>query len=97
MPLARARRAAVLAGSTSAGSDGQPVEGWDPPALAQGHGGVDMFHRIGRPQTRFHVPLVRVMLCIDCEECFELGAEECPACGSETWTPLVRFLESRAA
>jgi hypothetical protein len=39
----------------------------------------------------FHVPLVRLMLCLDCEECFELGVEECPGCGSETWTPVARF------
>ena len=56
-----------------------------------------MFQKIGRTQTRFHVPLVRVVLCLDCEACFELGAEECPACGSGIWTPLVRFLETRAA
>jgi hypothetical protein len=55
-----------------------------------------MFHKIGRVQPTFHVPLVRLVLCLDCEECFELGAEECPGCGSQTWTPLTRFLESRS-
>ena len=56
-----------------------------------------MFQRVERTVPRFHVPLVRMVLCLDCEECFELGADECPACGSETWTPLSRFLEARAA
>jgi len=56
-----------------------------------------MFQRVERALPRFHVPLFRMVLCLDCEECFELGAEECPGCGSETWTPLSRFLDSRAA
>lgn len=42
---------------------------------------------------RVHLPLQRVALCLDCEECFELGRSVCPACGSETWTALSRFLE----
>lgn len=45
-----------------------------------------------RPQL--HLPLKRVVLCLDCEECFELGAAACPACGSRTWITLARFLES---
>jgi len=40
-----------------------------------------------------HFPLRRVALCLDCEECFELGVSTCPACGSETWVALARFLE----
>jgi hypothetical protein len=40
-----------------------------------------------------HLPLRRVALCLDCDECFEIGAERCPACGSGTWTALARFLE----
>jgi hypothetical protein len=44
-----------------------------------------------RPQL--HLPLRRLALCLDCEECFELGAEACPACGSGTWITLARFLE----
>jgi hypothetical protein len=42
---------------------------------------------------RVHVPLKRLALCLDCEECFEIGAATCPACGSGTWTSLARFLE----
>jgi len=42
-----------------------------------------------------HVPLRRVAFCLDCEACFELGPDNCPACGAETWAPLARFLEGR--
>jgi hypothetical protein len=42
-----------------------------------------------------HLPLRRVALCLDCDECFELGFGRCPACGSGTWTALGRFLEGR--
>jgi hypothetical protein len=42
-----------------------------------------------------HLPLRRVALCLDCDECFELGFGMCPACGSGTWTALGRFLEAR--
>ena len=44
-----------------------------------------------------HLPLKRLALCLDCEECFELGAEACPACGSGTWTTLALFLEGSHA
>jgi hypothetical protein len=42
---------------------------------------------------RVHVPLRRLALCLDCDECFEIGDDACPACGSATWTSLARFLE----
>jgi hypothetical protein len=42
------------------------------------------------PQT--HWPLKRLALCLDCDECFEIS-DACPACGSETWTSLARFLD----
>jgi hypothetical protein len=32
-------------------------------------------------------------MCLDCEVCFELGPSQCPACGSETWAALGRFLD----
>jgi hypothetical protein len=48
-----------------------------------------------RPQL--HLPLKRLALCLDCEKCFELGAEACPACGSGTWITLARFLEGGQA
>jgi hypothetical protein len=40
-----------------------------------------------------HLPLQRLALCVDCDECFELGPSTCPACGSRTWSPLARFLD----
>jgi predicted amidophosphoribosyltransferase len=40
-----------------------------------------------------HLPLKKVALCLDCDECFELGREVCPACGSATWTAAARFLK----
>lgn len=48
-----------------------------------------------RPQL--HLPLKRLALCLDCEKCFELGAEACPGCGSRTWITLARFLEGAQA
>jgi hypothetical protein len=39
-----------------------------------------------------HWPLKRLALCLDCDVCFEI-ADACPACGSETWTSLARFLD----
>ena len=44
------------------------------------------------PVTRPHLPLARLALCLDCEVCFEIGPEKCPACGSQTWSPLSRFI-----
>ena len=47
--------------------------------------------------ARVHLPLRRLALCLDCDVCFEIGDDPCPACGSETWTPLARFLEMPSA
>jgi hypothetical protein len=41
-----------------------------------------------------HLPLMRLGMCLDCEACFEIGVAACPACGSKTWMPLARFLET---
>jgi len=41
----------------------------------------------------FHLPLHRTVLCLDCDECFEIGAERCPVCGSAAWASVARFLE----
>jgi hypothetical protein len=41
---------------------------------------------------RLHIPLARLALCADCEVCFEIGPDQCPACGSKTWSPLSRFI-----
>ena len=43
-----------------------------------------------------HLPLKKLALCLDCDECFELGYTTCPACGSGTWSPLGRFLDIAA-
>ena len=40
-----------------------------------------------------HWPFRRLALCLDCDECFELGLSSCPACSSGTWATLSRFLE----
>jgi hypothetical protein len=44
--------------------------------------------------SRVHLPLMRLGMCLDCEACFEIGVTACPACGSKTWMPLARFLET---
>jgi hypothetical protein len=41
---------------------------------------------------RLYTPLARLALCVDCEVCFEIGPDQCPACGSDTWSPLSRFI-----
>jgi hypothetical protein len=53
-----------------------------------------------RTQASFpgvHLPLRKLALCLDCDECFSLGSEHCPACGSGTWTPAARFLDLMTA
>jgi hypothetical protein len=52
-----------------------------------------MIQRRRRPAARVHLPLRRLALCLDCDECFEVGDDPCPACGNATWTPLARFLD----
>ena len=44
-----------------------------------------------------HLPLRKLALCLDCDECFTLGSQRCPACGSGTWTPAARFLDLMTA
>jgi hypothetical protein len=51
-----------------------------------------MRSRLELATPRLHVPLDRVALCADCEVCFEIGPDTCPACGGETWTAISRFL-----
>lgn len=46
-----------------------------------------------KPTPTVHLPLRRIALCLDCEECFEIGFDACPACGCETWVALARFLD----
>ena len=47
--------------------------------------------------THVHLPLRQLALCVDCNECFELGRATCPACGSGTWTWLWRFLQQASS
>jgi hypothetical protein len=42
-----------------------------------------------------HVPLGRVALCLDCDSCFKIGYDACPACGSRAWALVARFLSSK--
>jgi hypothetical protein len=56
-----------------------------------------MPHRTRLVAPRVHLPLRRLALCLDCEDCFEIGTATCPACGSDTWTALARFLDDTSA
>ena len=51
-----------------------------------------MISRVRQPAPRTNLPLRQLALCLDCDECFEIGSPTCPACGSATWTSLSRFL-----
>jgi hypothetical protein len=39
-----------------------------------------------------YFPLSRLALCADCEVCFEMGVNACPACGGHTWSALSRLI-----
>lgn len=41
------------------------------------------------------LPLSRLALCLDCETCFEVGVDPCPACGGRIWASVARFLNER--
>src|SRR2546425_11059223 len=56
-----------------------------------------MISRRRKPAPRVHLPLRSLALCLDCDECFEVGPETCPACGSATWTTISRFLEQASS
>ena len=47
--------------------------------------------------AKVHLPLRQLALCLDCDECFEIGSPTCPACGSATSTSLARFLAQASA
>jgi hypothetical protein len=51
-----------------------------------------MIGHVEKLRSRVHFPLRRLALCLDCDECFEIGSPTCPACGSETAVSLARFL-----
>jgi hypothetical protein len=50
-----------------------------------------------RPTRPLYWPLTRVVVCLDCEACFPVAASSCPACGSDTWIPVARFLDRSPA
>jgi len=52
-----------------------------------------MISRARKVTSGLHLPLRRAALCMDCDEVFEMGDGSCPACGSETWSTLARFLD----
>ena len=54
---------------------------------------VSLLHSSRLTADGTHLPLRRLGLCLDCDECFELGCATCPACGSRTWSPLARFID----
>ena len=51
-----------------------------------------MISRRRRLAAKVYLPLRRLALCLDCDECCDIGSPTCPACGSATWTSLARFL-----
>jgi len=56
-----------------------------------------MIGQVRRLAPRVYLPLRQLALCLDCDECFGLGPETCPSCGSATWTSLSRFLGQAAS
>lgn len=40
-----------------------------------------------------HWPMSHTMLCIECDTVFKVGPAQCPACTSESFVPLRRFLK----
>lgn len=52
-----------------------------------------MISRARKATSGLHLPLRRAALCLDCDEVFQMGDGSCPACGSETWSMLARFLD----
>lgn len=51
-----------------------------------------MRSRLAASTARLYFPLARLALCADCEMCFEIGFDACPACGCRTWSPLSRLI-----
>ena len=47
------------------------------------------------PVRTLRLRLDQVVLCLDCETCFEIGSDPCPACGSGMWASVARFLNRR--
>jgi len=58
--------------------------------------GRAMRSRLQLSTARLYFPLARLALCADCEVCFEIGLDACPACGGQTWSPLSRLIGNAA-
>jgi hypothetical protein len=58
--------------------------------------GAPMRSRLQVSTARLYFPLARLVLCADCEVCFEIGFDACPACGGRTWSPLSRLIGQAA-
>ena len=56
-----------------------------------------MRSRLRVTAARLYFPLARLALCADCEVCFEIGADACPACGGRSWSPLSRLIGQQAS
>jgi hypothetical protein len=44
------------------------------------------------PSSRPYLPFRNLVLCLDCDMCFDISAAICPACGSDSWVVIGRFL-----
>jgi hypothetical protein len=77
----------VLAHDTPDASNG--VTHGVAPTLPHGRA---MRSRLEISAPRLYFPLARLALCADCEVCFEIGSDACPACGGRTWSPLSRMI-----
>ena len=56
-----------------------------------------MIDRVRQLVAHVHLAPGQLALCLDCDECFKLGVQTCPACGSATSTSLSRFLEDASS
>jgi hypothetical protein len=52
--------------------------------------------RNGSAAPTAHLPLRRLVLCLDCEACFLIGPPSCPACSGRTSMPVATFLDERS-
>ena len=54
---------------------------------------TSMISGLIRTLSRVPLRLRNLAVCVACEECFELGEPQCPACGSEEYTALPDLVE----
>lgn len=87
--MRQARSKARVGGTNLADAETAHSEARASPTVSRG--------RHMRHDSQFHLPLRLLALCLDCDEGFEINNRSCPACGSNTWIPLSRFLERQGA